>query len=179
MPEDDPQPTVSEMGADDRLNVVTPTVPPVQPEKDWKAEAEKWQALSRRNEEQSKSNADAAKRLKEIEDRDLSELQKAQRDAQEAIAERDRIQSEAEQLRASDIRKQVALDKGVPASLVARLQGSTAEELSADADQLLSLLQAPRSPQPDPSQGPRPSTPQSEDDALWAQYKPHVLPNRK
>jgi hypothetical protein len=148
-----------------------------QTEKDWKAEAEKWQALSRKNEDQAKANAAAAKRVRELEERDMSEAQKAQKVADETAAELARYKAEAEQLRASDLRKQVALDKGVPAALVNRLQGATADELAADADALLALMVAPRSPQPDQAQGPRPSTPQTDEDRLWEQYSPHVLPN--
>lgn len=40
----------------------------------------------------------------------------------------------------------VASDKGLPTALVSRLQGNTAEEMAADADQLLGLVQAPRGP---------------------------------
>lgn len=38
------------------------------------------------------------------------------------------------------LRFQVAADKKLPASLAARLQGTTVEELAADADELLKLL---------------------------------------
>jgi hypothetical protein len=46
-------------------------------EKDWAAEAEKWKALARKHEGTAKANADAAKRLAEIEDANASELEKA------------------------------------------------------------------------------------------------------
>jgi len=59
-------------------------------------------------------------------------------------------------------RAEVAAEKGLPAALAARLQGSTREELAADADALLLLIPAapatpagPRIPAPDPTQGPR------------------------
>lgn len=53
---------------------------------------------------------------------------------------------------------QVATERGLPTALVSRLQGNTAEEMAADADQLLGLVAgagragpgippAPRSPQ--------------------------------
>ena len=77
----------------DTTPVPTPEVPaapvvpvvPVEPkpvekpetgDKDWKAEAEKWKALSRQNEGTAKANADAAKRLAEIEESQKSESQK-------------------------------------------------------------------------------------------------------
>lgn len=46
-------------------------------------------------------------------------------------------------LEAQNLRLSVALEKGVPVSLVPRLQGSTKEELEADADTLLGLVAAP------------------------------------
>lgn len=62
-------------------------------------------------------------------------------------------------------RAEVAAEKGLPAALAARLQGSTREELAADADALLLLIPAapatpagPRIPAPDPSQGARSSS---------------------
>lgn len=53
--------------------------------------------------------------------------------------------------------RQVAAEKGLPPALAGRLQGQTAEELAADADQLLALV-TPASPPPqkmpvDPFQG--------------------------
>jgi hypothetical protein len=57
-------------------------------------------------------------------------------------------------------RAEVAAEKQLPPGLAARLQGATREELAADADALSALIPAappagPRTPQPDPSQGPR------------------------
>jgi hypothetical protein len=59
--------------------------------------------------------------------------------------------------RAARFRAEVAHEKGLSASQAARLQGSTREELAADADALLALFPAagPRNPAPDPSQGNR------------------------
>lgn len=82
----------------------------------------------------------------------LSELelaQKAAADASARLAEYER----------TTIRQKVALEKGLPASLVGRLQGDDEESLSADADALLSLLNAPTSPKPDPSQGAKAALP--------------------
>lgn len=46
-------------------------------EKDWQAEAEKWKALARKHEGSAKANADAAKRLAEIEEANKTDLEKA------------------------------------------------------------------------------------------------------
>lgn len=51
--------------------------------RDWKAEAEKWKSLSRKNEETAKANAAAAKRLDEIESANATELERAIKKAKE------------------------------------------------------------------------------------------------
>lgn len=45
-------------------------------EKDWKADAEKWKALSRKNEDSAKANAEKAKRFDEFEESQKTEQQK-------------------------------------------------------------------------------------------------------
>jgi hypothetical protein len=60
-------------------------------------------------------------------------------------------------------RAEIAAEKGLSAQQAARLNGTTREELLADADELLTLFPGavgPRNPAPDPSQGARggPST---------------------
>lgn len=97
---------------------------------DWKAEAEKWKAMARKHESQAKANADAAKRLKEREDAEKSETERAQ----ERIAEAERKAAEAE---AKVLRAEVAAAKGLSLAMARRLQGTTREELEADADELL------------------------------------------
>lgn len=86
--------------------------------------------------------------LDEIEKANLSELERAQREAAEAKA------ALAEQTRAGLINK-VALDKGVPADLAGLLSGDSEEEIAAKADVLLAHIKdpAPRAPIPDPTQG--------------------------
>ena len=118
---------------------------------------EYWKAMSRKNEQQAKANAAAAKKLAEIEERDLTELQKAQRDAETAKREAETARREAMTLR-------VAAQMGI-AHLADRLRGTTIEEFEADAELLLQLL--PAQPQPhaaqqqpkDPGQGKAPSKP--------------------
>lgn len=96
-------------------------------------ELAKWKRIARENEKRAKANADAARKLAEIEDRDKSELQKANERAEAA-------EQAAAAAALSALRAQVALDKQLPAKLAARLQGSTAEELAADAEELLAEL---------------------------------------
>jgi len=76
----------------------------------------------------------------------LTELERAQKAAKEAS---DRL-AEYEK---TTMRQKVALDTGLPAALVARLQGDDEESLIADAESLIALLNTPPTPKPDPSQG--------------------------
>ena len=130
-----------------------------------------WKQKAREQESRAKANADAAKRLKEIEDRDLSELQKAQRD-------RDELAQRLEQTQRDAVRSRVALEKGLPADIAATLNGSSEEELAAHADRLLAWRGnvPPVTPRPDLSQGARPSTPQADADAEYERFFPS--PNR-
>jgi hypothetical protein len=59
----------------------------------------------------------------------------------------------------SALRYRVALAKGLPANLAERLQGTTQEELEADADELAGMVTTTPNGavRPDPSQGPRSS----------------------
>ncbi len=103
-------------------------------------------ALAKANKEAEKNRL----RLKEVDDAKLSEIEKAQRDAAEAA-------QELTNLRRDSLRQKVALDAGLPAKWVARLQGDSEEELAADAADLLADLNKPRKPAPDASQGARTS----------------------
>lgn len=94
---------------------------------DWKAEAEKWKALSRQNEDRAKANADKAKRFDAIEEQSKSEMQKLL-EAKEA-AERRAAAAETASLKA-----RIAATKGVDVDL---LTGTTQEEITASADRLL------------------------------------------
>jgi hypothetical protein len=132
-----------------------------------------WKRMSRENEAKAKANADAAKRLKEIEDRDLSELQKAQRDREEALTRLQAIEQEA-------VRNRVALAKGLPADIAATLSGANEDELAAHADRLIAWRnnQTPPTPRPDTSQGPRPTTPELDADQDYYRFFPDEAPRR-
>jgi hypothetical protein len=100
-----------------------------------------------------KQLSELTKRLQEYEDRDKTEAQKLAERAAAAEQERDALMLTA-------LRQRVALEKGLPAQLADRLKGSTEEEMSADADELLALvpatdLTAAPGPRPDLSQGAR------------------------
>jgi hypothetical protein len=72
-------------------------------------------------------------RLKEIEDRDKSETQRATEEATQAKAD-------AASARTGYLRLKVGMAKGLPASLAERLKGDNEEEMAADADALLAEL---------------------------------------
>jgi hypothetical protein len=78
-----------------------------------------------------KKRADAAEaRLKELEDKDKSESQRAQEAAAEAARRADAAEQRA-------LRLEVAHAKGLTAGQAKRLVGTTQEELEADADEIL------------------------------------------
>lgn len=95
---------------------------------DWKAEARKWET-------RAKANADAADKLRSLEDAQKSEAQKQQDALAAATAERD-------QLRLDVMRRDAAAKVGLPPEMAARLQGSNAEELEEDAKALAPLIAA-------------------------------------
>lgn len=99
-----------------------------------------------------KSATELAAKLKAFEDANLSEIERTKKAAEESAAELAALKQE-------NIRKSVALAKGVPAELIDFLTGGTEEEVSAKADLLMSKLNTPTTPKPDRSQGATGSTP--------------------
>lgn len=93
---------------------------------------------------ESKANADAAKRLAEIEEAQKTETQK--------LADRlAAAEKKAQDAEVKALRSDVAQAKGVPAGL---LTGSTEEELNASADMLLAFRgEAPKTPAAPPADG--------------------------
>lgn len=98
------------------------------PDKD--AEIAKWKSLSRKHEGQAKANAQAAAKLKELEDASKSESQKL---AEEKAAAESVAKSASGEL----MRLRVAMRKGLTEVQAKRLVGDTEDELEADADELL------------------------------------------
>lgn len=82
---------------------------------------------------------DAETRLKRLEDRDKSEAEKLSERATAAEQRADALERDL-------VRNRVALEKGIPPELAARLQGTTEAELAADADALLKIVR--RDPRP-------------------------------
>lgn len=149
----------------------TPAAPPAPARPDGVSDTE-WNALGdpgkaaliREREAAARAAADLAALRKEIEDANKTAEQKAADDLREARAL-------AEQNAAKALRYEIAAEQGIPLALAPRLSGTTREELLADAESLKNLIPAgatpPRTPAPDPGQGPRPDGPQSEDDQTY------------
>ena len=95
---------------------------------------------------------DLAAELKAIKDAQLSDDDRAKQEAASTAAELAELRTDAN-------RKTVALEKGVPAELLQFLTGGTKEDMEAQAETLISLINAPKTPKADPSQGAAGSTP--------------------
>ena len=96
-------------------------------------------------------------RLKEFEDRDKTEQERATEARQAAERERDEARSHA-------LRLEVAFAKGLTPAQAKRLVGSSREELEADADDILENFPAKPNPRPTGSAdlGPRTTPPSSD-----------------
>ena len=99
---------------------------------DWKAEARKWET-------RAKQNAEAAKRLAALEEAQKTAEQKAA----ERLAAAEKRAAEAELLL---LKREIAEEVGLPKSWAARLQGTTKEEIEADAKALAKDLPAAAKP---------------------------------
>ena len=93
-------------------------------------EVAKWKAMARKHEQAAKANADAAKRLEQIE----AEQAKASQTAAEREAAAEQRAAAAD---AKALRLEVAFEKGLTPAQAKRLVGATREELEADADDIL------------------------------------------
>ena len=105
----------------------------------WKDEAEKWKGLSRKNETAARKNQSAAEKLAQLEQDKLTAVEKAEARAKAA-------EEKAALLELKDLRAEVAKAKELPAYLAPRLQGSTKEEIEADAEALAKELNLGKKP---------------------------------
>lgn len=101
------------------------------------AELAKWKELARKNEKRAKENAEAALKLREIEESSKSESEKVAQRLAEAEA-----RAKAAELQA--MRLQVAAEKGLTTNQAKRLVGDTLEDLQSDADAFLADLPTPK-----------------------------------
>lgn len=101
--------------------------------KDWQAEAAKWKNLARKHESTAKTNADAAKRLSEIEDAQKSEQQRFQDRATAA-------EQRALQLQSANARLLAGATHGIPADLIDLLGDGDEEQINERARLLAEKL---------------------------------------
>jgi hypothetical protein len=131
----------------------TPATTPDPPkaETDWKAEARKWEA-------RAKENLSAAEKLAALEEKDKTDLQRAQARAEAAEKKAAELEA-AEKKRAADAeaarqiadwKAKVSKETDVPADV---LRGSTLEDIQAHAESLKALLPEPRKPGYVPGEG--------------------------
>lgn len=128
-PEDDP-PADDPPGDDPPKDDPKPEPKNDDPTADFGDDVAKWKAFARKHEADAKKNAEAAKKLKEIEDSKKSDLEKLTE--KQTAAEQRAVEAELKALRL-----EVAAEKGLTPAQAKRLQGTTKEELEADADELL------------------------------------------
>lgn len=84
-------------------------------ETDWKAEAEKWKALSRDWEKKSKANKSAADELEQLKQEQMTEQEKANARAEAAEAELEALKAAAAREEAA---REISKETGVPLSLL-------------------------------------------------------------
>ena len=105
----------------------------------------------------AEKRADAAEgRVTELENQ-VSTLEAAHQQAlEEVTTSANEARTEAEKAAADVLRYRVALETGVPAKHIGRLQGATEEELRADAASFVAdIVPGKTTPKPDLSQGPQ------------------------
>lgn len=90
---------------------------------------------------------DLQAKLKEFEDRDKS-------DAEKAAEKLSQAEKRAEEAEAKALRLQVASDKGLSSKQLKYLTGTSQEELEANADQILEDFPEKEQPKPPPSRRP-------------------------
>ncbi|MEU7243427.1 hypothetical protein [Streptomyces sparsogenes] len=108
-----------------------------------------WKHHARKHEARANSAPDAAElerlrqadeELKKRQAADLSETERLQKERDEAAAEAATAKAERDAAARKALLLEIAASKGLTPAQAARLQGSTKEELEADADELVKLF---------------------------------------
>lgn len=113
-------------------------------------------AERKRANDAEKRAKDAESRIQALENQGLSDLEKANNELKAAQAEVNRLTGENETQALTITRYQVGVTEGLPANLIARLQGTDEDSFKADAASLRELVPASTPspfPKADPSQG--------------------------
>lgn len=165
-----PEPTPAPEPATETVTPEPQTEPESPPEPPKPTETvEFWKRQARENETKLKQ---AAKRLQDRDDADLSEIDRVKKQAGETAAQLAELQ-----------RQNALLSKGIPADLAPPAHDAPADAWATYADQLLAwrgTAPAPSGPRPDPTQGARPLDAQASKDAEFAAYQAEFFnPNRR
>lgn len=118
-------------------------------------------AERKRANDAEKALRDAAAKLKQIEDADKTELEKAQNRIAELESSNAALTNESASKDLTILKLNTGIEEGLPKNLIARLQGTDEETFKADAASLRELVPADTSspfPKADPSQGAKGST---------------------
>jgi hypothetical protein len=111
--------------------------------------------LRRQLKDRDSAIADRDARLKALEDRDKTELERVTGDLATVTAERDELRAQVATFEQSTLKQRIAADAGIP-QWWQRLHGATEEELLADAKQIADQLGAqPNGATPDLGAGAR------------------------
>lgn len=104
---------------------------------DVEADRDKWKDLSRKHEERSKANADAADELKKF-------RESKQTDEEKVAEQLTELKKRADDADLRAVRAEVAQAKGLTPAQAKRLQGASRDELESDAEDLLQSFPAPK-----------------------------------
>lgn len=99
------------------------------------ADRDKWKELSRKHEKRSEDNSTAADELKRLKE-------SKQTDEEKVAAKLAELEKRTNESDRRALRAEIAQAKGLTAAQTKRLQGTTKEELEADADDLLESFPA-------------------------------------
>lgn len=105
--------------------------------------------------EAEKRAKDLAAQVEKFEDSQRTEEERRQHELETARAEVEAERKAREVLERKLLVSEIAAERGIPAQMAERLQGDTAEEIAADADEMKKLLapEGPRAPRPVPEAG--------------------------
>jgi hypothetical protein len=114
----------------------------------WRYHSKKWETTAKAAPDATELETlrAAAAELATRKAAELTETERLQAEAAAARAEADSLRAAAAETAFELTKAQVAATKQLPAELAARLRGTTREELEADADSLLAVIQ-PAAPQ--------------------------------
>lgn len=125
--------------------------PPAEPVKD----AAWWEGKARAMEADAKK---AAKRLAQLEAAEQARADAEKTEIQKAIERAERAEAEAKAAKLGNLKRDIAHEIGLPAALVKFLGGDTAEEIKANAAEMLAAMPKATPPKGNPT---NPSEPQT------------------